>query len=55
MPSDETRQLAKVAAVTDRLDKELDKLFAIAAEIRILLTPPAPPAPPAPEEKRAEP
>lgn len=53
MPSDESRQLAKVAAVTDDLDKTLDKLFAIAAELRVLLSPPVPPRP-APEAKRAD-
>ena len=44
MPSDETNQLAKVAAVTDDLDKALDKLFATVAELKIILGgPPAPP------------
>lgn len=51
MPSDETRQLAKVAAVAEDLDKILDKLFAAAAELKILLTP-REPAPP--DTKRAD-
>lgn len=51
MPSDESRQLAKVAAVTDDLDKILDKLFAAAAELRILL---ASREPCKPETKRAD-
>ena len=37
MPSDETRQLAKVAAVTDDMDKLLDKLFANVAELKVIL------------------
>jgi hypothetical protein len=44
MPSDETRQLAKVAKVTDDLDEILDRLFASVAELKILLSPPEPDA-----------
>lgn len=52
MPSDESRQLAKVSAVAEDLDKLLDKLFASVAELKILL---APREPCSPEQKRAEP
>lgn len=41
MPSDETRQLARVAAVTDDLDKALDKLFAHVADLKLILAPDA--------------
>ena len=37
MPSEETQQLAKVAAVTDDLDKILDKLFQNVAELKVIL------------------
>lgn len=53
MPSDESRQLAKVAAVAEDLDRILDKLFAAAAELKILLAPREPCAPE--QQKRAEP
>ena len=42
MASDESRQLAKVAAVTDDLDKMLDKMFATVAELKLILAPPGP-------------
>lgn len=50
MPGDETRQLARIAQVTDDLDKLLDDLFASVAELRHILTPPEPPA--VPPERR---
>lgn len=36
-PADESRRLAKVAAVTDDLDRILDRLFANVAELREIL------------------
>lgn len=48
MPPDETRQLAKVAAVLDDADKLLDQLFANVAELKEILRQAAP----APEAKK---
>jgi hypothetical protein len=45
MPAEEARQLAQVAAVTDNLDKLLDRLFATVAELKVILAPAEPGAP----------
>lgn len=44
-PPDEARQLARIAEVTDDLDRTLDKLFAIAAELKTILARAEPDAP----------
>lgn len=36
-PADEAQRLARVAAVADDLDKILDRLFATAAELKVIL------------------
>lgn len=46
MPGDEAQRLAKVAAVTDDLDRILDKLFENVAELKkTILARTEPPAP----------
>ena len=45
MPADEARQLARVAAVADNLDKVLDKLFENVAELKLILGQAGPDAP----------
>lgn len=51
MPPDEVRQLASIAAVTDDLDKLLDKLFENVAELKVILARTGPGAPDPAEEK----
>lgn len=50
MPADEALRLAQIAAVTEDLDKILDKLFENVAELKIVLTRAAPGAPGKTEE-----
>ena len=42
MPADEERQLAKIAAVAEDLDRILDRLFASVAELKGMLRKPEP-------------
>jgi hypothetical protein len=45
MATDESRQLARISAVADDLDRLLDDLFASVADLKILLLQPEPPHP----------
>lgn len=47
VPHEEAQQLARIAAVTDDLDRTLDELFVIAAELKTILAR-AEPGPPGP-------